>query len=97
MFPRLRRVNLGYTEDPAAVWGRYQVSGRKVTVVAKQPWQYVKIMLTIEPISIHGRNGYLSFEEHLTSSNDEFSEHHVSTVRFEVPMEPFRFVADHRL
>jgi hypothetical protein len=90
-------VNLGYTEDVAAVWGRYQVSGRQVTVVAKQPWQFVKIILTIQPINIHGRNGYLSFEEHLTSSNDEFNEHHVSTVRFEVPLEPFRFVADHRL
>ncbi|GAX15396.1 hypothetical protein FisN_8Lh308 [Fistulifera solaris] len=97
MFPRLRRVNLGYTEDAAAVWGRYQVSGRQVTVIAKQPWQYVKIVLTIQPINIHGRNGFLSFEEHLTSSNDEFNEHHVGTVRFEVPSEPFRFVADHRL
>lgn len=97
MFPRLRRVNLGYTGDPAAVWGRYQVSGRQVTVIAKQPWQFVKIQLTIQPISIHGRNGYLSFEEHVTSSNDEFSDRNASTVQFEVPEEPFRFVADHRL
>jgi hypothetical protein len=106
MFRRLRNVNLyhnknddknGETQDAAAVWGRYQVSGKHVTVIARQPWQYVKLELSISPINIHGRNGYLSFDGHVTSSTGEFNEWDASTVNFEVPEEPFRFLKDRRL
>lgn len=107
MFARLRRANLQHStgaaaaatgtahKDPAAVWGRYQVSGKSVTVVARQPWQYVKLELSIQPHYLqHGRYGYLSFDGHTTSSCEEFT---TNVVEFEVPDEPFRFIKDRRL
>lgn len=110
MFRRLRKVNLsshrsveelrdcmGEANDQAAVWGRYQVSGKQVTVIARQPWQYVKLELTIQPTTVHGRFGYLSFDRHVTSSGRNFNKYDASTVEFEVPEEPFRFIKDRRL
>ena len=102
MFRRLRKANLNHNKgtgekDAAAVWGKYQVSGKCVTVTARQPWQHVKLELSIQPINIHGRNGYLSFDRHITSSSDSFNHYDASTVEFEVPEEPFRFVKDRRL
>ena len=97
MFRRLRQANLRHQpSDAAAVWGRYQVSGRQVVVTAKQSWQWVRLVLTIQPIHLHGRYGYLSFDEHTTSAvSPQFDDR--STVHFDVPEEPFRFVKDRRL
>lgn len=97
MFRRFLRVCLTHEEDPVCVWGTYQVSGKHVTVTARQPWQYVKLEMTIQPISLHGRYGYLSFDRHVTSSCEDFSEWDATTVQFEVPDEPFRFVKERRL
>lgn len=104
MFPRLRKINLkckvkdGPTDDNATVWGRYQVSGKNVTVVARQPWQWVRLDLAIETdITIHGRFGYLSVKRHVTSSSPDFDARNAATVEFDIPDEPFRYVRSKRL
>ena len=97
MFRRFLKLCLTREEDSAAVWGTYQVSGRQVIVRARQPWQYVKLEMTIQPINLHGRYGYLSFDRHVTSSCQDFNPWDSSTMEFEVPDEPFRFVKERRL
>lgn len=106
MFRRFLKCCLSYSRergdstyhDPAAVWGTYQVHKRHVTVMARQAWQYVKLELTIQPNSVHGRYGMLSFDRHITSASGNFdSEWASDCVYFDVPEEPFRFVKDKRL
>lgn len=100
MFRRLRKMCLHETEytDPAAVWGTYSVQKNKVTVNARQPWQYVRLEMTIQPrYRLHGQWGYLSFDRHMTSDRGNFEDWSHDRVVFEVPEEPFRFVKDKRL
>jgi hypothetical protein len=96
MFRRFLRVCLTREPDAAAVWGNYQVSGKSVTVTARQPWQHVKEEMTIQTDMLqHGRYGYLSFDRHVTSSCHDF--YNASAVEFDVPDEPFRFAKERRL
>ena len=94
MFRRLRKVCLQKASDDAAVWGTYEVAKRTVSIHAVQPWQHVRLRLTIQPNTIHGRYGYLSFDKHETSSSGDFD---MDKLDFDVPDEPFRFVRDRRL
>jgi hypothetical protein len=85
-------------EDPDAVWGKYSIQKTTVTVEAKQSWQDVRLVLSIQPqYQHHGRWGYLSFDQHLSSKTGDFSDWSVDRVVYEVPEEPFRFVKDKRL
>ena len=100
MFRRFLKVCLNREsyEDPAIVWGMYQVQKTHVTVHAKQEWQYVRLELTIQPQqSLHGRWGYLSFDRHMTSLSNNFDDWSPDLVNYEVPDEPFRFVRHKRL
>lgn len=98
MARRFRKLCLHkHAHDDAAVWGTYQVQKTKVFVQAVQSWQHVQLELTIQPYTIHGRNGYLSFDRHLTSERGDFTDHSIDRLEFEVPEEPFRFVRDRRL
>lgn len=97
MFRRFLKMCLTRESDPAAVWGAYQVSKRQVTVTAKQAWQYVKFELTIQPYTIHGRNGYLSFDRHMASASGCFEVYSNDLIVFDAPDEPFRFLKDKRL
>jgi F-box protein 9 len=94
IFRRFRLHCLGQ-KDKDAVWGTYQVQKRQVVVTAQQEWQWVRLELTIASNNVHGRYGYLSFDRHV-SSTDEF-EKSKDRVEYEVPSEPFRFVQDKRL
>lgn len=99
MFARLLKLCLKGEPDPAAVWGTYHVQKTAVTVQAKQSWQYVRLDLTIQvDQQLHGRYGYLSFDQHMTSVSGDFSDSSRSDkIVYEVPSEPFRFVKDKRL
>lgn len=100
MFRRLRKMCLHETDyaDPAAVWGTYTVQKTHVTVSARQPWQFVKLEMTIQPqYRLHGKWGYLSFDRHMTSESGNFEDWSNDRVVFDVPEEPFRFVKDKRL
>lgn len=97
MFRRFRKVCLTGQEDASAVWGTYEVHKRHVTVRAQQSWQFVKIDLTIQPNTMHGRFGYLSFDAHMTSQSGSFDDWSHDRVVYDVPSEPFRFVRDKRL
>jgi len=99
MIPRLRMINIKASLDDAVVCrGRYVVSGTRVTVSARQPWQYIQLVLSIQSsITLHGRYGYLTFDRHVTSAKDDFPPWDASTVEFDVPEEAFRFVRDRRL
>ena len=102
VFRRFLRVCLTGEPDDAAVWGRYQVRKRQVTVVAQQPWQHVKLDLTIQDDAAHGRYGMLSFDSHVTNTSGNFDYDGSAgwcpnRVVYEVPEEPFRFVRDVRL
>jgi F-box protein 9 len=108
MFPRFLKMCLyrpeerpeeGDSIDKAAVWGTYQVQKCKVMVQAKQPWQYVRLELSIKPENtMHGRYGYLSFDRHETSISGKFdAETWGDRISYDVPDEPFRFIKDKRL
>jgi F-box protein 9 len=100
MFGRFLRMCLNPSEtDEAAVWGTYQVHKRRVTVTARQPWQYVKFEMTIQPSNLHGRYGMLSLDQHISNTTPDFdaASHCPHRVQYEVPEEPFRFVRDKRL
>lgn len=105
MFLRFRKMCLqrktphgdAYT-DPAAVWGTYTVQKMQVTVDARQPWQHVRLEMTIQPeYRMHGRWGYLSFDRHMASKSANFEEWSNDRNIFEVPEEPFRFIKGKRL
>ena len=101
MFPRLLRLCLVPNEsDKAAVWGTYRVQKTTVTVWAKQEWQNVQLVLSIDTTNqLHGRYGLLTIEEHYTSKNGNFDEADwwSDRIQYDVPEEPFRFVKDKRL
>lgn len=98
MFPRLLKVCLTRQEDKVAVWGTYQVHKRHVVVTARQEWQYVKLEMTIQPYTLHGRFGYLSFDSHETCTYGNFDDDYcVGRVVYDVPEEPFRFIPDKRM
>jgi hypothetical protein len=102
MFQRFRKMCLHLEEhqytDPVAVWGTYEVHKTRVTVKARQSWQYVQLDLSIQPqYRLHGRWGYLSFDSHMTSPSGCFEDWSNDRIVFDVPEEPFRFVKDRRL
>lgn len=97
MFVRLLKVVLHKTNDPAAVWGTFQVQKTNCTIVARQEWHTVKFECTIIPQSIHGRFAALSIDRHLSSPSGSFEEWSADRVEYKVPSEHFRFVKDPRL
>ena len=99
MIGRMKRMLLNRKlRDKAAVWGSYVVQKTSVEVTARQDWQYVKLQLTIQPQSPHGRFGALSFDRHSSSSSGCFDEDSAADiVEYEVPHQPFRFLKDRRL
>lgn len=98
MFRRFRKVLLSRCDDEAIVWGTYQVQKCQVVVTARQPWQYVRLELTIQHNNLHGRYGILSFDGHTTTSSGNFDDKwSVDRVIYGVPDEPFRFMRDKRL
>jgi hypothetical protein len=88
------------TAEDCVVWGRYEIHKNKVIVDARQPWQYVRLELSIQPhVTMHGRFGYLSFDRHMTSTRPmrRYSANHnpasdENTINYEVPDKPFRFI-----
>ena len=98
MIPRMVKVYTKNEVDRVAVWGTYQVQKDKVTVIAKQEWQTVKLELTIQEASISGRFGALSFTRHFSSSSGNFDEYYSQDLtEYKVPHEPFRYLKDRRL
>jgi F-box protein 9 len=98
MIPRIVKVYTKNEVDRIAVWGAYQVQKDKVTVIAKQEWQTVKLELTIQEASISGRFGALSFTRHFSSSSGNFDEYYSQDLtEYKVPHEPFRYLKDRRL
>ena len=94
-FRRFRKYLLHREADSSMeiVLGNYAVQKQSVTVTAKQSWQYVKLELSIQDDSHHGRWGLLSFDRHLTSTKGGFD--WGDCLEFEIPdAEPFRFVRD---
>ena len=92
MFRRLLRVCLKKHNDPAAVWGTYQVQKNALTITARQAWHTIQFDLTIELMSIHGRFGSLTLDRHLSSPSGCFEEWSNDRVQYKVPSERFRFV-----
>jgi hypothetical protein len=97
MIQRFWKMMVTKQPDKAAVWGRYQVAKNKVTVVAQQAWQVVRLEMSIQPQSIYGKFGSLSFDRHMSSSNGTFDDCSADVVEHKVPHEVFRFVKDRRL
>lgn len=83
--------------DKQAVWGRYQVAKNRVTVVAEQPWQVVRLEMSILPQSGYGKFGTLSFDRHTSSTDGTFDDYSDDVVEYKVPNELFRFIKNHRL
>jgi F-box protein 9 len=79
-------------KDKDAVWGTYQVSKDNVTISARQPWQHVQLELTIQPYTMHGKFGYLSFDRHMTSSSGSFDDGSPDRVMYDLTGDPFKFV-----
>ena len=98
MIPRLVKVYTHNCTDRAAVWGTYQIKKNEVTVLAKQEWQTVKLLLTIQEASISGRFGALTVTRHWSSSSGDFDEYFSRDLaEYKVPYEPFRYLKDKRL
>jgi hypothetical protein len=97
MFRRLLKVCLEKIDDPAAVWGTFQIQKDKLTVIAKQDWHTVKFDLTIQPKSIYGRWGTLTLNSHFSSASANFDPSSYDLVEYKVPVESFFFVKDGRL
>ena len=97
MFKRLLKVCLRRTEDPAAVWGTYQVQKNSLQITAKQEWHTVKFDLTIDAISTHGRYGTLTLDRHLSSPSGCFEYWSNDLVEYDVPEPKFQFLRDPRL
>lgn len=83
--------------DKAAVWGKYQVAKNRVTVVARQPWQVVRLELSIQKESIFGKFGTLLFDRHTSSKDGSFDDYSADVVEYKVPTEVFRFIKSRRL
>jgi F-box protein 9 len=84
--------------DKQAVWGRYQVAKHKVTVIAKQAWQVVRLEMSIQPESIYGKFAELKFDRHTSSSDGSFDDYSPpNVVEYKVPNEVFRFIKNKRL
>lgn len=97
MFLRLLKVVLHKPDDPAAVWGTYQVQKHNCTIVARQEWHTVKFDLAIVPTSVFGRFAALTMERHLSSPSGCFDDWSHDRVEYDVPSETFRFIKDSRL
>eukprot|EP00934_Nitzschia_sp_Nitz4_P008553 Nitzschia sp. Nitz4//scaffold9_size221794//126716//127990//NITZ4_001359-RA/size221794-snap-gene-0.187-mRNA-1//-1//CDS//3329561040//8543//frame0 len=92
MFRRMLRVILRRVEDPAAVWGTFQVQKNDLTISARQAWHHVKFNLTIQTQSMFGRFAALTMDRHLSSPSGCFEDWSDDRVEYEVPEEPFRFI-----
>jgi F-box protein 9 len=97
MFRRLLKVILNKADDPAAVWGTFQIQKHNCTIVAKQEWHAVKFDLTILPTSRFGRFAALTMVRHLSSPSSCFDDWSGDRVEYEVPTESFHFIKDPRL
>jgi hypothetical protein len=84
-------------DDPAAVWGTYQVQKNALTIVAQQAWLTVKFELTIEANPDHGRFGSFTMDGHFSSKSAYFDDWSRDRVEYAVPNQTFRFVKDPRL
>lgn len=83
--------------DKQAVWGRYQVAKARVTVVAQQPWQVVRLEMSILTGGGYGKFGTLSFDKHTSSTHGSFDDYGDDVVEYKVPNELFRFIKNRRL
>ena len=97
MFQRLLKVCLTNTDDPAAVWGTFQIQKSSCTIVARQPWHTIKFELTIQQRSRYGRYGSLTLDRHLSSPSACFESWSNDLVDYAVPEESFHFIRDARL
>jgi F-box protein 9 len=97
MFRRLLKVVLHRVDDPAAVWGTFQVHKHNCSIVARQEWHTVKFDLAIVPTSNFGRFAALTMERHLSSPSGCFEDWSQDKVEYAVPTETFRFIKDSRL
>jgi len=97
MFCRLLNVILCKEDDPAIVWGTFQVQKYNCTITAKQNWHMVKFETTIIPISVQGRFAALSIDRHLTSASGCLEDWSHDRVEHKVPDKQFRFIKDARL
>ena len=98
MILRFRNMMVTKQPDKAAVWGKYQVAKNRVTVVARQPWQVVRLELSIQRESIFfGKFGTLSFVRHTSSTDGSFDDYSADVVEYKVPSEVFRFIKSRRL
>lgn len=97
MIVRFFKMMVTKQPDRQAVWGRYQVASHKVTVVAEQAWQVVRLEMSILPKSIFGKFAELTFDRHMSSSDGSFNEYSNNVVEYKVPNEVFRFVKNRRL
>ena len=97
MFRRLLKVCRKKIDDPAAVWGTYQVQKNNLTIVACQAWHTVKFDLTIVANSLFGKFGSLTMDRHLSSPSGCFEDWSNDRVEYDVPDETFRFVKDPRM
>jgi len=97
MFCRLLNVVLCKEDDPAIVWGTFQVQKYNCTITAKQNWHKVRFDTTIVPTSVQGRFAALSIDRHLTSASGCFEDWSHDRVEHKVPDKQFRFIKDARL
>jgi F-box protein 9 len=97
MFKRLLKVCLNRVDDPAAVWGTFQVQKDALSITARQEWHTVKFDLTIDTNSIHGRFGSLRLDRHLSSPSGSFEDWSGDRVEYDVPEQTFGFIRDPRL
>jgi len=76
------------------------VAKHRVTVVAEQAWQVVRLEMSIMAQGGYGKFGTLSFDRHTsrTSSTDgTFDDFSDDVVEYKVPNELFRFIKNRRL
>ena len=97
MFRRLLKFCLKKKDDPAAVWGTFQVQKDILTVTARQEWHTVKFTLTIGSDKRSGKFGLLTMDEHQSSSSGCFDYWSNDLVEYDVPEGYFRFIRDKRL
>lgn len=97
MFRRLLKVCLKKKEDPAAVWGTFEVQKDTLTITARQEWHTVKFKLTIGSDKMSGKFGVLTLDEHHSSPSGCFDYWSNDLVEYDVPEGYIRFVRDRRL
>jgi len=99
MIIRFFKMMVTKQPDKQAVWGRYQVAKHRVTVVAEQAWQVVRLEMSIMAQGGYGKFGTLSFDRHTSGATDggTFDDFSDDVVEYKVPNELFRFIKNRRL